>query len=107
MTSRVIIRPAADRDLDEQAEYYWSRSPKTAIRWYDATAETFMFLAENPLIGIMRETAKPALQGIRTWPIPGFERHIIFYRPVEEGVEVLRVIHGARDLDRILESPEE
>jgi plasmid stabilization system protein ParE len=30
------------------------------------------------------------------------KRHVIFYRPMAEGIEVLRVLHGARDIDRIL-----
>jgi toxin ParE1/3/4 len=104
MTPRAVIRPAADRDLDEQAEYYLSRSPDTAVRWYQATEEAIEFLARNPGIGTIRETRKSILRGIRTWPISGFERHIIFYRPIDAGVDILRVIHGSRDIDRILEA---
>jgi len=104
MNPRVVIRPAADRDLDEQAEYYLSRAPDTAVRWYEATAKTFEFLADNPGIGTIRETRKPGLRGIRTWPIPGFERHIIFYRSIDGGIDIVRVLHGARDIDRVLEA---
>ncbi|MBI4604738.1 MAG: type II toxin-antitoxin system RelE/ParE family toxin [Planctomycetes bacterium] len=32
----------------------------------------------------------------------GFEQHLVFYRPVEDGIEVVRVLHGARDLRAIL-----
>jgi plasmid stabilization system protein ParE len=27
----------------------------------------------------------------------GFEKHLVFYRPVDGGVEVIRVLHGHRD----------
>ena len=36
--------------------------------------------------------------GIRVWSIAGFENHLIFYRPIEDGIDVIRVIHGARDI---------
>ncbi len=37
------------------------------------------------------------------WPIRGFENYLVFYRPIEEGIEVTRVLHGARDIRGILE----
>jgi toxin ParE1/3/4 len=41
--------------------------------------------------------------GIRLWRIRGFERYLIFYRPIPDGIEVIRVLHGARDIDTIFE----
>jgi toxin ParE1/3/4 len=35
--------------------------------------------------------------------VPGFEKHLVFYRVDEESVEVVRVVHGARDLALALE----
>jgi hypothetical protein len=35
-------------------------------------------------------------------PRPGFEKHLIFYRPRPEGVEILDVIHGARDIEALV-----
>lgn len=32
-----------------------------------------------------------------------FPNHLIFYRPVEDGIEVLRVVHGAQDIEAIFE----
>ncbi|MFC1707767.1 DDE-type integrase/transposase/recombinase [Planctomycetota bacterium] len=42
------------------------------------------------------------LAGIRMWSIRGFKNHLIFYRPSPEGLDVVRVLHGARDIPRIL-----
>ena len=101
---RVVVLPAADQDLDEQALYYLERgAPKTAMRWYDQAAATFVFLAEHPEVRL--QTPREALRGIRSWPISGFDRHDVFYRPLEEGIEVVRVLRGARDLDAILGDP--
>ena len=99
---RVVVLPAADQDLDEQALYYLERAaPKTAMCWYEQAAATIEFLAEHP--EIKAQTPREALRGIRSWPVSRFERHDVFYRPVEEGIEVVRVLHGTRDLDAILD----
>ena len=103
MSKRYSILPAADTDLDEQAQYLSENaSLDTALRFYDSAAMTFAFLAEAPTIGPIRETKNPALAGIRLWRIKGFENHLIFYRPTEDGIEIVRVLHGHRDIDAIL-----
>ena len=97
---RVIVLPAAVRDLDEQALYYLERSaPKTAMHWFDQAAATFVFLAEHPEVRL--QTSRQAFWGIRSWPVSGFDRHDVFYRLTEEGIAVVRVLHGAQDLDAI------
>jgi len=42
------------------------------------------------------------MKTIRQWRIKNFKDHLIFYQFQEEQVEVLRVLHGARDLENIL-----
>jgi plasmid stabilization system protein ParE len=35
--------------------------------------------------------------------ITGFENYLIFYRPLAGGgIEIIRVLHGAQDVDRIV-----
>jgi len=97
---RVVVLPAADQDLDEQALYYLDRgAPKTATRWFDQAAATFVFLAEHPEVRL--QTSRQSFWGIRSWPVSGFDRHDVFYRLTEEGIAVVRVLHGARDLENI------
>lgn len=38
-------------------------------------------------------------EGLRSFPTG---QYIIFYQPVPGGIEIVRVLHGARDLDAIL-----
>jgi toxin ParE1/3/4 len=103
MNGRVVILPDADRDLDRQAEYFLDRkTPATAERWYERTAASFEFLVRQPGIGTAWESRHPALAGIRTWPVDGLPKHIIFYRPIADGIEVVRILHGARDLEAVL-----
>ncbi|HWW15869.1 MAG TPA: hypothetical protein VN310_14505 [Candidatus Dormibacteraeota bacterium] len=38
---------------------------------------------------------------MRRMPIAGFPRHLIFYRAEEKEIRILRVVHGARDLESL------
>ena len=58
-------------------------------------------LAQFPGMGAHRELVNPKFAGLRIWPIKGFENYLIFYKPAEYGVDILRIIHGARDIDSI------
>jgi toxin ParE1/3/4 len=105
MTPRVRVLPAADRDIDGQAAYLLHEaSLETALRFYDATAATFEKLAPMPGMGQRRETSNLLLAGLRVWRVDGFPNHLIFYRPIEGGIEIIRILHAARDIDAVLES---
>jgi toxin ParE1/3/4 len=103
MTERYRVLPAADRDLDDQAAYLAREaSLDKALRFYDAASATFERIARMPGIGELRESANARLEGLRVSRIEGFEKHLIFYRVGDAGIDIVRVIHGARDIDRIL-----
>ena len=48
-------------------------------------------------------SANPRLAGLRSWRIEGFEKHLIFYRPADDGIDIVRVIHAARDVGTVLD----
>jgi toxin ParE1/3/4 len=74
VSQRIIIRPRADRDLDEHAEFIARDNLEAARRFYDAAAEAFDRLAVLPEMGSPRTFRNPALAGLRMWRIPSFER---------------------------------
>jgi toxin ParE1/3/4 len=37
------------------------------------------------------------------WRVRRFDKHLIFYRPVADGIEVIRVLHASRDLAAVLD----
>jgi len=39
----------------------------------------------------------------RGLPVSGFENYLIFYRPLQDGIDVLRIVRGARDIGRLFE----
>ena len=49
-----------------------------------------------------RSPARPIMAGVRSWGIRGFPNHLIFYRPTDDRIEVIRVLHAARDIETIL-----
>jgi toxin ParE1/3/4 len=59
-------------------------------------------LADMPGIGAKREFADPKLAHLRSLPVTGFTNYLVFYRYDDRDVQILRVIHGARDLERAL-----
>jgi toxin ParE1/3/4 len=105
MTGHYHVLPAADRDLDDQAAYLATEaSLETALRFYDAAGTTFGKLAGMPGLGERWPSANPRLSGLRVWRIEGFEKHLIFYRATDDGIEIVRILHGARDIDTVLEA---
>ena len=101
MSCRVVVRPLAESDLDEQALYIAQDSVNAALRFLDAAQSAFERLRSFPEIGRSREFLHPDLRGVRSGPIPKVEKHVIFYKVSGDLVDVLRVVHSARDLDSI------
>jgi len=98
----ILKRRQASLSLIEQAYWISEESPETADRFIDAAAASFSFLENNPEIGREYEARNVRLAGVRVWRVSGFEKHLIFYRPNPEGVEILDVIHGARDIEALV-----
>ena len=102
MKRRVHKSPQALDDLAEQGAFIGSDNVDAEFRFYEATEAAFDRLVEMPLIGVRVETSNTALTRLRRWRVPGFENHLIFYRVTDESIEVIRVLHGARDIESIL-----
>jgi toxin ParE1/3/4 len=107
LTGGILVRPAADRDLDDQADYLVARQNLEAgLRFYRAAEETFRLLASQPKMGKLAGYGSRPLAGMRMFPLKQFPRHLVFYRPLKDGIEVVRVLHGARDIESLLEDSE-
>ncbi len=103
MRRKVRIRPLALADLAEQGAYLAGTSTRTALRFYRAAESTFAQLLAMPGIGPECTSDDPRLENLRRWRIPGFGKHVVFYRQTTDGIEVVRVLHGARNIWAILE----
>jgi toxin ParE1/3/4 len=58
---------------------------------------------KSPQIGAIYRTKNPRLVDLRVFRVKGFPNHLAFYLVRENGIEIVRVVHGARDLDASLE----
>jgi toxin ParE1/3/4 len=102
---RIVVKhPAALRDLIDIADFLARDSLQVADRFLAKAEQTFERLSRMPGIGEPFGVKDPRLAGVRRAPITRFKRHLVYYRPVEGGIEVLRVIHGARNIGDVLGS---
>ena len=106
MKQPVVLERLAEQDLEGHVDYIAADRTSAAVRFIDAAEAAFARLAKMPRIGAPRKFRNPRLDGIRCWPIPDFEKYLVFYRVTGEEVQVLRVLHGARDIASILEEGE-
>jgi toxin ParE1/3/4 len=101
--SRILKRETAKRDLIEQWLWYAENaSIDVADRFLRAAEKNLKQLANMPESGAPVLVRNPTLRGIRRFPVSdGFEKILLFYFPPQHGIDLVRVIHGSRDLERL------
>ena len=100
---RVRVTPQAERDIDSETLYLAEEAGnETGIRFFEAAHETFKTLLDMPGMGKSRQVENPRIKSVRQWSVSGFEKMLIFYQIVPFGIDIVRVLHGERDIDRIL-----
>jgi toxin ParE1/3/4 len=102
MRPAIVRRPRARRDIVAAALYIAEDSPEAARRFLAAVERTIAAAAAMPGMGAPRRYRDPQLAGLRMIAVRGFERHLVFYRAIPRGIEVIRVLHARRDIDAIL-----
>ena len=96
-----IATRRAQAELDDIFDYVADDAPDAARRTSRRFDDAFRLLARNPSLGRDRSRLLP---GTRSFTLGSY---VIFYSPTEESVEILRVIHGARDIRTLLRGDEE
>lgn len=88
-------------DVVEQADWYAAQSgEKLARRWERAVSGAVSLAVKHPAAGSLCTFRSSALENVRRFSIAG-PKHLLFYRFDDEEVFILRVVHGARDLERL------
>lgn len=102
-TAQARLSEAASVDIIEQADWYQEKSDsKLAKRWGTAVTSAVLRIMRNPRSGTPCRFGPTELRGIRRMPISGFPKHLVFYSIEDHDVLILRVLHGARDLESLL-----
>jgi len=100
---RLALSDAAVADIVEQADWYAAQSGRTlAERWEDAVTAAITRVLSRPNAGTPCRFQAAELHGLRRTAIPGFPKHLLFYKFDCGEVLVVRVVHGARDLESLL-----
>ena len=89
MKPRVYKRPRVERDLMEHFSYIARDKIQPALKFLEVAEQTFERLAEMPGLGREWESPSPHLSDIRVYPMPRYRNYLVFYRPREDGVEIL------------------
>jgi toxin ParE1/3/4 len=99
-----VIRPKAKDDIIRQFRYYLLEDAnEIATRFLDAVDESIEAICQMPHIGAPTQFKNTIFSGLRTWTVKGFEDMLIFYVVQPDVVRVVRVLHGRRDIKRIME----
>lgn len=93
--SKVIYSTEAKADLQEIWDFIADDSPFQADRLILRFREKLEYLAKWQTIGRPRPEF---VKGCRSYP---FGNYCFYFRPTDSGIEVLRILHSARDLDQI------
>jgi toxin ParE1/3/4 len=93
----IIRRPRASADLSEIWEFIATDNLERADEFIDRIDEKFRSLATQPLMGRDRSDLMPGLRSLAMPP------YVIFYEPTQHGIEVVRVLHGARDVKTLFD----
>jgi toxin ParE1/3/4 len=103
MSARILKKASFRNDLLQNFVYLAERDVAVARRFSAAVREASKHLAAWPGSGARRDWGRPELADLRTWPIKGFANYLIIYRPIDTGVELVRPVHGARDIDYLFD----
>lgn len=87
----VRVSPQAHEDLEAIWNYVARQSPRAADRLVERIAGRYQLLADAPETG---GSCEQYGTGLRQFPVGNY---VIFYKPLPGGIEIVRVLHGARD----------
>ena len=101
------IGPAARDDILRQYRYLLVQedNPEVAQRFLAAVQAAVSKICQRPSIGAPKLIENPKLVGLRPWPVAGFTS--IYYLVAGNNLRVIRVLHGKRDINPMLENESE
>jgi toxin ParE1/3/4 len=95
--SRYVINSLASRDINEISDYFAEVSIVAGERFFQALNRKFKQLVDFPNSGKPYADIHPVVRGLSV------DGYIIFYRILDDGIEILRVVNGRRDFTAIFQ----
>jgi toxin ParE1/3/4 len=102
---KIEIHPRAEADIIRQFRYYLvdQDAPGVAFRFRKAVLESIEQLRPHPRMGTLYQGS---ISDLRSWPVKGFEVIRIYYVEIPARLRVVRILHGKRDVRRLLKEEE-
>ena len=102
---KLVTRPAARQDILNQYKYYLfdQGSESASERFLVSMEDTIQQILRWPGTGAPVSPAFPGLNGLRSASIRGFPAIRIYYLVSDGALRIIRVLHGKRDLESILQ----
>ncbi|WP_294536555.1 type II toxin-antitoxin system RelE/ParE family toxin [uncultured Rhodoblastus sp.] len=94
--NRLVITPRAAADIEDIADLIALDNLRAALRLVERFEEVARLLRDNPQIGVAHDEIAA---GVRIFPIGNY---LMLFRALEDGAEIVRVIHGARRLEGLV-----
>ena len=94
--ARIVRSEQAQRDLEGILAYLDSQSADAADHFAIKFQQACELHAKHPEIGASATEYAAKLRHMIVW------NYAIFYRPIADGIELIRIIHGARDIPKLL-----
>lgn len=91
--ARVTRRPQAEIDILDIWTFIAEDSITQADRWVDRLSESFALWATQPKMGRERKELAADLRSF------AHGHYVVFYEPLEDGIDVVRVLHGSQDIE--------
>lgn len=103
MKLRILKTPAADGDLAGHAEYIATDSVERALAFLDCARRTIEELAEYPSLGKPAGLRRKKTRDLRMRLVRKHRRYVILYRVTRNEILIVRVLHGAMDISKVME----
>jgi toxin ParE1/3/4 len=103
----LIKRPIVIQDLMEIATYISYDNLDAGDQFLYAAESTFQRIAKNPGVGRLCNFKDPSVAQLRQYPVKGFKNYLVLYELTETVIDIVRVVHGARNFEQLLLEPED
>ncbi|MBP1152541.1 type II toxin-antitoxin system RelE/ParE family toxin [Methylocaldum sp. RMAD-M] len=103
----IVFSKKAEEDIASIVAYIALDHPSASQAFRESIRHTCSLLVEMPEMAPFCNFGHSRLMDIRLWPLKHFEKYLLIYRVTEEFLEIIRVVHGARNLPALFEAENE
>ena len=95
---KYVLTSTAKGDVRDILDFLKTESPTATVRVRTALRDAMRLLAERPGAGHVRTDLADGT--VRFWPVFSY---LVIYRSDTNPIQIVRVLHGKRDVRRLLE----